>query len=260
MNLSEEELAQIPIAPRATREVPYKKPVTFKISDDAAVMAIARMVVAGVDKQYQLFPYYREYVESYGVSKAEELIAQAVSIPGACDIIQVDPAYAGIGLFGGLAEDSKKFVFHEWSGGTLGQLDISLTPQEARDIVSGKKEYITFFPTRYSFYFCIDSDELRNMMYLKHVKHITTPVFTKEGSGFSLPEQDYATGQYQQSFTIFIAHEKFRFTVSGVHFPPNYPERRICITLKVPEDPKVAIALLLPRDPRWMIKSRTELF
>lgn len=119
--------------------------VTFDITNDPAVQEIARRVVAGIDRKYSLDPDYGIMVEGYGEKRAQKLIEDMVSIPGACDLIQTEMSLGGIGLFGGLSEDSSHFVFHEWLDGNDGQLMTKITPQEAREIVSGKKKSLKFF-------------------------------------------------------------------------------------------------------------------
>lgn len=51
----------------------------------------------------------------------------------------------GVGLFGGLSEDEKEFIFYEWTSPSP-MLRVHMTHQEARDIVSGKKKFVRFQP------------------------------------------------------------------------------------------------------------------
>src|SRR5438132_342339 len=88
MILTDKELARIPIAPRAERNRAYTKPVTFLVAKDPAVTAIAKMVVAGVDKKHNLHPHYDAIVKDYGKEKAHELIEGVVANAGACDVIR----------------------------------------------------------------------------------------------------------------------------------------------------------------------------
>lgn len=120
-----------------------KKPRRFAIRFDPAVQNIAKRVVAGIDQKYDLHPAYSAYVKSCGKEEAERLIKTATEIEGACDVIQTEMDEGGVGLFGGLSEDGKEFIFYEWSTVAL---RVHMTHQEARDIVSGKKKYVTFFP------------------------------------------------------------------------------------------------------------------
>ena len=141
--LTEKQLAGITISPRA-KVKKLEKRHDFRVSKDPAVKAIARMIVAGVDKKFGLYPNYRSFVKAWGKEKAHELIESAIKIRGACDVMQTDMNYGGLGLFGGLSEDGSKFIFYEWVSQDKGQLFTSMTLQEARDIVSGKKKLITF--------------------------------------------------------------------------------------------------------------------
>ena len=102
--LTEKQLAGITISPRAKLKK-LEKRHDFRVSKDPAVKAIARMI----------------------------------KIRGACDVMQTDMNYGGLGLFGSLSEDGSKFIFYEWVSQDKGQLFTSMTLQEARDIVSGKK-------------------------------------------------------------------------------------------------------------------------
>lgn len=134
------------VCPRAQHE--GKTPATFEISKDPAVQEVAKMIVAGVDKKYYLHPRYTYYIQHRGEEEAQRLIEFPVHAPGAMDLIQTDMVLGGIGLFGGLSKDGLRFVFYEWSGGgpEYGQLMVSITIDEARDIVEGRKKEITFYP------------------------------------------------------------------------------------------------------------------
>ena len=77
MFLSDKQLARIPIAPRAKAMRPLTKPVVFLVAKDPAVMAIARMVIAGLDKKYHIHPDYRALLKIYGKEKTRELIEGA---------------------------------------------------------------------------------------------------------------------------------------------------------------------------------------
>lgn len=120
--------------------------VSFNVSEDPAVQEIAKRVVAGVDRRFDLHPDYKQYVKDYGVEKAQQLIVGQVSSPGAVDLIQTDMDVGGLGLFGGLSEDGSKFVFHEWLSGTDGQMFTTMTGDEARAIVNGEQKVIKFYP------------------------------------------------------------------------------------------------------------------
>lgn len=125
----------------------------FLVARDPDVQEIAHMVVAGVDRKYEIHPCYEAYIEAYGKDRAAELIRGAVEIPGACDVIQDHEVFQkklGLdshGLFGGLSEDEKEFIFYEWSTPyPRPRMWVSMTAQDARDIVSGKKRFIQFQP------------------------------------------------------------------------------------------------------------------
>ena len=122
-----------------------KTAARFLAAKDPAVWAIARMVVAGIDRKYSIHPRYKAYVKVYGKKKAQELIRGAVDIPGACDVIQVDMCLGGVGLFGGLSEDGKEFIFYEWTSPSP-TLRVHMTHQQARDVVSGKQKVVEFVP------------------------------------------------------------------------------------------------------------------
>jgi len=142
MFLSDKQLARIPIAPRAKAMRPLTKPVVFLVAKDPAVMAIARMVIAGLDKKYHIHPDYRALLKIYGKEKTRELIEGAVAIPGTCDIIQTNMCYGGIGLFGGLAKNSSRFTFYEWTDGSFGLLSVSMTrPRSSRYRFRQKTDY-----------------------------------------------------------------------------------------------------------------------
>lgn len=127
----------------------------FRIATDPDVQKLAHMVVAGIDRKYELHPCYEAFVESYGKENAEHLIRHAVEMPGACDVIQTHEIFEnrmgieGFALFGGLSKDEKGFIFYEWGWvdrGPRPRMWISMTHQEARAIVSGKKKTIKFQP------------------------------------------------------------------------------------------------------------------
>lgn len=186
------------IAQRASRKGPWTKPRTIRVEDDPALMAIARMVVAGIDKRYRLHPCYRKSVKSSGCKEARELIEGAVAIPGACDVIQTDMGYGGIGLYGGLAENSARFKFYEWvSGDEIGRLTVSFTRQEARDIVSGKKKTIRFRPERFSIRLVIDprasrapSAPVSLAVLLRKRPRRYKPVWAKDVAAWAMPRKD----------------------------------------------------------------------
>lgn len=129
------------LCPRARRN--FKASARFVAAKDPAVMAVARMIVAGIDREYHLHPQYENYVRSMGEKKAQEHVCEVVTFPGACDIIQTDMTFGGIGLFGGLTENGQEFIFYEWTT-PCPRLRIHMTHQEARDIVSGKQKIVTF--------------------------------------------------------------------------------------------------------------------
>ena len=127
----------------------------FLIATDPAVQELAHMVVAGIDRKYELHPCYEAWVKIWGKEKAEGLIRHAVEIPGACDVIQTHEIFEnrmgieGFPLFGGLSKDEKEFIFYEWGWSGRGprpRMLVSMTHQEAREIVSGKKKTIKFQP------------------------------------------------------------------------------------------------------------------
>ena len=125
----------------------------FLVARDPDVQEVAHMIVAGVDRKYKLHPCYEAYVEDLGKEKAEELIRGAVEIPGACDVIQDHEVFQkrlgldSYGLYGGLSEDEKEFIFYEWEPPYPRlRMWVSMTTQDARDIVSGKKKFIHFQP------------------------------------------------------------------------------------------------------------------
>lgn len=116
----------------------------FLVSKDPAIKQIARRVVAGVDHKYDLDPGYRHLVKSWGKEVARGIIRMGVEIRGACDVIQTNSMNnGGIGLFGGLSEDGKKFIFYEWTTPSP-RLRMEITAQDARDILSGKKRFVQF--------------------------------------------------------------------------------------------------------------------
>lgn len=268
MILTEEELARIPTAPRAKGNRAYTKPVTFLVAKDPAVAAIARMVVAGVDKKHDLHPHYEALVKGYGKEKAHELIEGAVAIPGACDVIQTDMCYGGIGLFGGLSKNSSRFTFYEWSGAEAGQLSVSMTRQEARDIVSGKKKTVVFKPQRYRIRLCVDPfthrEEEGFREYLKRSKRsiANERVYTKDGGAWSLPGEDYEAAdkgesRYSNKFRVVIDGKSYQFAVSDVNHPslPAH-DKRIHIVLEVPSEMRSKIRKALASNHGWRLRSR----
>ena len=127
----------------------------FSVKKDPDVREVAHMVAAGIDRNYTLHPCYEAYVEVWGKERAEEIIRGAVEILGACDLIQTHEVFAGLmgiqgfALFGGLSEDGKEFIFYEWGWDGRGprpRMWVSITPQDARDIVSGRKKRVLFHP------------------------------------------------------------------------------------------------------------------
>lgn len=118
--------------------------LVVKAATDPAVMLLARRIVAGVDRRYELDPSYKSSVRSEGKEATQEYIRGVVDAQGACDVLQTDPELGGIGLFGGLHFNRRKFVFYEWIDPKQGQMRVSITRQEARDIVSGKKRTVIF--------------------------------------------------------------------------------------------------------------------
>ncbi|MBI2596060.1 hypothetical protein HYW46_04995 [Candidatus Daviesbacteria bacterium] len=123
--------------------------ISFRVSKDPAVLEVAKMVTAGIYGPPSLHPRYEAWLARYGQRKTEELIHDAVTIAGACDIIQTDMELGGVGLFGGLSEkglagDKSEFVFYEWLSPEDGQLTTIVTSGEARDIVNRRKRVIEF--------------------------------------------------------------------------------------------------------------------
>ena len=271
MILTDEELARIPIAPRAKGNRAYTKPITFLVTKDPAVMAIAKMVVSGVDKKHDLHPHYDALVKAYGKEKAHELIEGAVAIPGACAVIQTDICYGGIGLFGGLTKNSSRFTFYEWSGAEAGQLSVSMTRQEARDIVSGKKKKVVFKPERYRVRLCVDPftrREQENLQeYLKRSKRSVANerVYTKDGGAWSLPGEDYEAAEkggqrYSGKFRVVIGGKSYHLAVSDVNHP-SLPvhDKRIHIVLEVPPEMRAEIRKSLSSNHGWRLRSRRAL-
>lgn len=268
MKLTNEKLARIPTAPRAKGDRAYTRPVTFLVAKDPAVMAIARMVVAGVDKRHDLHPCYDVYVKSYGKEKAHELIETAVAIPGACDIIQTDMCFGGIGLFGGLSKNSSRFTFHEWSGAEAGRLSVSMTRQEARDIVFGKKKTIVFTPRRFRIRLCVDPftrrEEKSPQEYLKRSNRsiANERVYTKDGGAWSFPDVDYEAMEKGKQrcpdkFRVIIGGKPYHLAVSAVYhaFLPAHDER-IHVVLEVPPEMKTDIRKALASNHGWKLRSR----
>lgn len=268
MILTDEELARIPTAPRAKGNRAYTKPVTFLVAKDPAVIAIAKMVVAGVDKKHDLHPHYHALVNGYGEEKAHELIESAVAIPGACDVIQTDMCYGGIGLFGGLSKNSSRFTFYEWSGAEAGQLSVSMTRQEARDIVAGKKKKVVFKPQRYRIRLCVDpftrQEDEGLQEYLKRSKRsiANERVYTKDGGAWSLPGEDYEAVEkgerkYQDRFRVVIGSKLYQLAVNDVNHP-SLPEhdKRIHIVLEVPPEMRAEVRKALASNHGWRLRSR----
>lgn len=121
-----------------------EKSHNFKCASDPAVMMVARMIVAGMDKKYELHPNYRVYVRQSGVTEAEDLIHSQVSMKDGGDLIQTPMALGGIGLCGGRSKDGRRFEFIEFTPDNKDCLRMNMTLQEARDIVSGRKKTIKF--------------------------------------------------------------------------------------------------------------------
>lgn len=268
MTLTDEELARIPIAPRAKGNRAYTKPVTFLVKKDPAVMEIARMVVAGVDKKHNLHPYYNALMKDYGKEKAHELIEGAVAIPGACDVIQTDMCYGGIGLFGGLTKNSSRFTFYEWSGAEVGQLSVSMTRQEARDIVSGKKKTVVFKPERYRIRLCVDPFTRREQEslqeYLKRSNRsiANERVYTKDGGAWSLPGEDYEAAEkggqwYSDKFRVVIGGKPYHLAIIDVN-NPSLPahDKRVHIVLEVPPEMRAEVRKALASNYGWKLRSR----
>lgn len=268
MMLTDEELARIPIAPRAKGNRAYTKPVTFLVAKDPAVMAIAKMVVAGVDKKHNLDPHYDALVKGYGKEKAHELIEGAVAIPGACDVIQTDMCYSGIGLFGGLSKNSSRFTFYEWSGAEAGQLSVSMTRQEARDIVSGKKKTVVFKPERYRIRLCVnpfkqrEQENLRDYLKRSNRSIANERVYTKDGGAWSLPGEDYEAAEkgerrYSNKFRVVIAGKFYHLAVSDVNYPslPAH-DKKIHIVLEVPPEMRAEVRKALASNHGWRLRSR----
>ncbi|MBI4142411.1 hypothetical protein HY480_00885 [Candidatus Uhrbacteria bacterium] len=130
--------------PRA-RHKDTTKPARFLVAEDPAVQEIARMVVAGIDRRYDLHPRYEARVQSQGKEAAEADIRDCVEIAGACDLIQTEMDVGGIGLFGGLSDDGTEFIFYEWTSPSP-VFRLHMTHQDARDIVSGAKRFVKFLP------------------------------------------------------------------------------------------------------------------
>jgi len=114
----------------------------FLVNKDIAVQHLARMVVAGVDDKISLHPYYKRYSKEYGREKFKVIWNRSMTNRGGCDTVQTDMILGGLGMFGGLAENGKEFIFYEWNDGQP-RFRVHMTPQDAQDIVSGKKKYYT---------------------------------------------------------------------------------------------------------------------
>lgn len=110
----------------------------FLVATDPAIIAVARMVVAGADKKHSLHPKYYAMVETYGEKSTHELIESAVK-PGGVDIIQTSMDFGGCGFFGALSLDGRKFIFYEWTT-PRPRFRVCMTRKQARDIVSGKQK------------------------------------------------------------------------------------------------------------------------
>ena len=118
--------------------------LVVRVATDPAVLLLARKVVAGIDRKYELYPGYKSSVKIEGEEATKEHIRGCVDSAGACDVLQTDMTLGGVGLFGGLHFNRRKFVFYEWLGPKDGQMRVSMTRQEARNIVSGKKRTVIF--------------------------------------------------------------------------------------------------------------------
>jgi len=123
-----------------------KSPKIVDITNDRAVQQIARMVVAGVDKKYDMHPNYKVLLNA-GEKEAHRYIEDIVSIEGAVDVMQTEMVVDGnAGLFGGLSKDGRYFEFHEWMPYAGNQMSVIMNPEEARQIVKGEKTEILFYP------------------------------------------------------------------------------------------------------------------
>lgn len=130
-----------------------KSPKLLDITNDKAVQLIAKMVVAGVDKQYSEHPIYQAYIERLGRLEAESLIDRQVNNRGANDMVQTWKIVDGAaGLYGGLSKDGRYFEFHEWMPHAGNQMSVIMNPEEARQIVKGEKTEILFYPKNKSSY------------------------------------------------------------------------------------------------------------
>ena len=117
----------------------------FLVAEDLAVVEIAKMVVAGIDRRYSIHPQYKSRVMADGQERAQKLIRSAVEMRGACDLIQNSMSFGAFGLFGGLSDDGTEFIFYEWTDPSP-RFMVIMTHQEARDIVSGKQKRVNFVP------------------------------------------------------------------------------------------------------------------
>lgn len=281
MDLTDEELAGIPTAPRAKGNRVWTKPVVFRVAKDPAVVAIAKMVVAGVDKKHDLHPDYCALLEQYGRGKAHELIERAVVVRGSCDGIQTDMGYGGIGLFGGLSKNGSRFTFYEWSGdNSRGQLSVSMTKKEARDIVSGKKRTIVFRPERFCVRLCINPFKREYpekylvdgscSLIRSRRSLLNERVYTKDESAYSLPRRDYDPEEnrsayigwprYPDKFRVLIGGKLYDLAVSDVNdslIPAH--DKRIHIVLKVPPEMRAEVRKALSSDGGWKLRSRHRL-
>lgn len=253
---------------------PIKKPVTVQVAKDPAVIAVARKVVAGVDKKYHLDSSYRSMVKQCGMEKARELIEGAVSRPGACDVIQTDMGYGGIGLFGGLSKNQKHFKFYEWLGDEYGQLSVSMTAQDARDIVSGRKKKITFRPEPCPARICVDLSKQHKEYasfnaYLKGKERPreSKAFFTKDVNVWSLPRNDEEDlmrkwPRYPDKFQVVIGGKRYHLKVSAVNRTSHMlPEQggKVHIVLSVAPKMRSELREVLSGDRRWKRQDRRKL-
>ena len=268
MFLSDKQLARIPIAPRAKAMRPLTKPVVFLVAKDPAVMAIARMVIAGLDKKYHIHPDYRALLKIYGKEKTRELIEGAVAIPGACDIIQTNMCYGGIGLFGGLAKNSSRFTFYEWTDGSFWLLSVSMTRQEARDIVSGKKRTIVFSPKRFRVNLRINPfrhrDEklsLKKEMKRSHRSRLNERIYTKDIDLWFMPRDKYYFGKENEEtpkFLVIISGKPYDLAIGSVS-PSEDENGKTPITLNVNPSMLSEVRIALASDKGWKLRSRYRL-
>ncbi|MCC6563554.1 hypothetical protein IT087_01545 [Candidatus Uhrbacteria bacterium] len=136
------------VAIRAKGQSPRKRYLSrslrYLVALDPAILEVARKVAAGVDRKYEEYPDYEVMVEIYGAEAAQRIVRYGADTIGQCDdLIQNQDQATCVDLYGGLSEDLETFIFYEWVNRPP-QLYFSLTPQEARDIVAGKKKYVQF--------------------------------------------------------------------------------------------------------------------